>query len=61
MRGFSQVGLNAVVVWSPTFDLHVSDLNEHLGRGCTERPRGSFPRAASGMYFSWLNAPHQNA
>lgn len=56
MRGFSQVGHNAVVVWSPTHRMHVSDLQVQLDRGCTERPNASFQQAG-GIYFSWLNAP----
>lgn len=58
MRGYSQVGHDAVVVWSPTHQTHVSDLQAQLERGCTERPRGSFQQAG-GLFFSWLNAPKE--
>lgn len=56
MRGASQVGHDAVVVWSPDFATHMQDLQAQLDRGCTERPRGSFQNAGK-LYFSWLNAP----
>lgn len=57
MRGVAQVGHDAVVVWSPTHDTHVEDLNAQLARGCHERPRGSFQQSPTGMFFSWLDAP----
>jgi len=56
MRGVTQVGHGAVVVWSPSFEAHVHDLNKQFARGCVERPGGSFQRAGE-MYFSWLDAP----
>jgi hypothetical protein len=56
MRGFNQVGHDAVVVWSPDFETHVRDLQAQLERGCTERPKDSFQKA-EGIYFSWLDAP----
>lgn len=56
MRGYSQVGHDAVVVWSPSQRTHAADLQAQLERGCTERPRGSFQKAG-GLYFSWLDAP----
>lgn len=57
MRGVSQVGHDAVVVWSPTHQAHVHDLQAQLARGCSERPEASFQRGESGIFFSWLNAP----
>jgi hypothetical protein len=57
MRGVAQVGHDAIVVWSPTFQTHVHDLRAQLARGCHERPHGSFQKAPTGMYFSWLDAP----
>src|SRR5262249_40854035 len=56
MRGATQVGHGAVVVWSLSFETHVHDLNTQFARGCVERPGGSFQRAGE-MYFSWLDAP----
>lgn len=57
MRGFAQVGHDAVVVWSPSHMMHVHDLNTQLERGCTERgPRASFQQSGN-LYYSWLNAP----
>ena len=58
MRGYSQVGHDAVVVWSPSYQTHVSDLQAQLERGCTERPRGSFQQV-DGLFFSWMNAPKE--
>jgi len=57
MRGVTQVGHDAVVVWSPTLQTHAHDLQAQLNRGCHERPRGSFQQTPTGMYFSWLDAP----
>lgn len=57
MRGNAQVGHDSVVVWSPTFETHEKDLQAQLARGCKERPLGSFQKAASGGFFSWLDAP----
>lgn len=58
MRGATQVGHDAVVVWSPDFATHTKDLQAQLARGCTERGggRGSFQQAGH-LYFSWLDAP----
>lgn len=57
MRGSAQVGHDAVVVWSPSHQTHVNDLRAQLARGCHERPRGSFQKSPTGMYYSWLDAP----
>ncbi len=57
MRGYSQIGHDAVVVWSPTFETHEKDLDAQFARGCRERPRGSFQKDGNGGYFSWLDAP----
>lgn len=58
MRGATQVGHDAVVVWSPDYATHQKDLEMQLARGCTERGegRGSFQKGGN-LYFSWLNAP----
>ncbi len=58
VRGFNQLGRDAVVVWSSTFEDHVDDLNDQFARGCTVRSeRGCFQQSPSGMIYSWLNAP----
>lgn len=57
MGGSNQVGHDAVVVWSSTFEDHMVDLQAQLARGCTPRPRGTFQRSESGIFFAWLNAP----
>ena len=57
MRGYSQVGHDAVVVWSPTLETHAKDLEAQLARGCRERPRGSYQKGSDGLFFSWLDAP----
>ena len=58
MRGYAQVGHDAVVVWSPTFEMHQRDHQAALDRGCKVRgQRSSFQQSSNGRYFSWLDAP----
>jgi hypothetical protein len=57
MRGSNQIGHDAVVVWSPTFEDHVADVQAQLAHGCTLRLHGSFQRGESGLIFTWLNVP----
>jgi hypothetical protein len=56
MRGFNQVGHDAVVVWSPTHQAHVHDVQVQITRGCRTRP-GGFQQTPTGLFYTWLDAP----
>ncbi len=59
MRGFNQLGHDAIFVWSPTFEEHTADLQRHIARGCTVRSARACYQAppGGGAFFSVLDAP----